>query len=125
MDTLCPNCHHAEAHSGGALGVCLHDGCGCDNTTAATPADVSLDGRHDPLCPVYGGPCCPWMGDCDCQCLCDFLHQVRTHERARWNSGHWSEDWHRGYAQGIDDALHTPPENQIGKGGGNGNDATA
>jgi hypothetical protein len=66
---------------------------------------VPTSPAHDLLCPVHAGSCCPWMGDCDCQCACDFLHKVRTNERNRWNTGYWSEDWHRGYAQGIDDAL--------------------
>lgn len=34
---------------------------------------------HHPLCPNYEGTCCPWMGDCDCQCLCDFINKIKEH----------------------------------------------
>lgn len=36
---------------------------------------------HDSLCECYEGPCCPWMGPCECQCLCDFIAKVREDER--------------------------------------------
>ena len=34
---------------------------------------------HDPMCPVAeaGGSCCPWMGECDCQCMCDWIQEIR------------------------------------------------
>jgi hypothetical protein len=35
---------------------------------------------HDRLCLVYEGPCCPWMGDCECQCICDWIEEVRRDE---------------------------------------------
>ena len=35
---------------------------------------------HDPLCPNSEGVCCPWMGECNCQCLCDFILRVRRDE---------------------------------------------
>ena len=38
---------------------------------------------HDPKCPVSQGPCCPWMGDCDCQCLCDFIAEIRQDQDVR------------------------------------------
>lgn len=28
--TVCSACRHEEPHTGGGLGVCLSDGCGCD-----------------------------------------------------------------------------------------------
>jgi hypothetical protein len=28
---------------------------------------------HFPECINFAGPCCPWMGDCTCQCICDIL----------------------------------------------------
>jgi hypothetical protein len=39
---------------------------------------------HDRLCPVAepNGSCCPWMGRCDCQCMCDFIAVVRADERS-------------------------------------------
>jgi len=38
---------------------------------------------HDPLCAISGGPCCPWMGECDCQCTCDLIGKVRKDEADR------------------------------------------
>jgi hypothetical protein len=35
--------------------------------------------KHHPLCPVATKSCCPWMGECDCQCMCDFINKVITH----------------------------------------------
>ena len=32
---------------------------------------------HDLLCINYQGSCCPWMGDCSCQCDCEFISKVR------------------------------------------------
>lgn len=32
---------------------------------------------HDLMCPNYKGSCCPWMGECDCQCMCDFITVIR------------------------------------------------
>lgn len=36
---------------------------------------------HDPLCPNVEGTCCPWMGECNCQCLCDWIEEIRVDER--------------------------------------------
>jgi hypothetical protein len=38
--------------------------------------------KHDRLCPNFTGPCCPWVGDCTCQCMCDFINEVRDDERS-------------------------------------------
>lgn len=35
--------------------------------------------KHHNLCLVYEGPCCPWMGDCSCQCNCDIISEVVDH----------------------------------------------
>ena len=37
---------------------------------------------HDPLCYVAknDGNCCPWMPSCDCQCMCDWIAEVRQDE---------------------------------------------
>jgi hypothetical protein len=35
---------------------------------------------HDPLCNIVDGPCCPWMGDCDCQCTCGWIAKIREDE---------------------------------------------
>jgi len=37
---------------------------------------------HDKFCPVYEGSCCPWMGNCVCQCNCDDIAAIREDERA-------------------------------------------
>lgn len=32
---------------------------------------------HVPECPcAETGTCCPWIENCDCQCVCDFARQV-------------------------------------------------
>lgn len=36
--------------------------------------------NHDVMCPNAEGSCCPWMGDCDCQCNCDLINRVREDE---------------------------------------------
>lgn len=41
-------------------------------------------GLHDQLCPVHQGSCCSWIDDCACQCLCDFIHQIRVDEREQF-----------------------------------------
>lgn len=38
---------------------------------------------HDPLCVVSNGPCCPWVDNCFCQCLCDVIAEIRADERER------------------------------------------
>lgn len=35
---------------------------------------------HDPLCLNAEGTCCPWMGECNCQCTCDWIAEVREDE---------------------------------------------
>ena len=37
--------------------------------------------RHDHLCELATEPCCPWIGDCACQCTCDRIEQIREDER--------------------------------------------
>lgn len=36
---------------------------------------------HDRLCSNTTGTCCPWMGDCDCQCTCSLIARIREDER--------------------------------------------
>lgn len=36
---------------------------------------------HDRFCINSKGPCCEWLGDCDCQCLCEFINEIREDER--------------------------------------------
>lgn len=36
--------------------------------------------NHDVLCACSEGPCCPWLSHCECQCMCEFIAQVRTDE---------------------------------------------
>ena len=54
---------------------------------------------HDPLCVNSKGSCCPWMGECTCQCRCDEIEKIREDERTRWNSPYFSADYHKGYRQ--------------------------
>lgn len=82
MDTLCPNCHHADAHRSGGIGVCLHTGCGCDNTTpwsepASKQAASGTFLPHDPLC--------GWGSDSHPECFpaadcgnCDLITRARA-----------------------------------------------
>lgn len=38
---------------------------------------------HDKFCPNFKGSCCPWLDEvCLCQCLCEFIEQVRNDERS-------------------------------------------
>lgn len=37
--------------------------------------------KHHPKCPNFNGPCCPWMGECDCQCKCDFINEIVEWDR--------------------------------------------
>lgn len=39
--------------------------------------------EHDPLCNIYEETCCPWMGECECQCNCDFIQEIREDQDAR------------------------------------------
>jgi hypothetical protein len=36
---------------------------------------------HDHLCNIYEETCCPHMGECECQCNCDFIQEIRADER--------------------------------------------
>lgn len=56
--------------------------CVCDIIEQARNSARRLP--HDPLCVCYEtGTCCYWIANCDCQCLCDFIREVRAHEQAR------------------------------------------
>lgn len=38
--------------------------------------------NHDPLCPNHTGSCCPNVDEnCTCQCMCDFIKEIRVDER--------------------------------------------
>ena len=63
--------------------------------------------NHDPLCYVAknGGNCCPWMPECDCQCMCDYINEIRADEQSK------TEDIHDALAEkmfrrGCDRALY-------------------
>ena len=57
---------------------------------------------HDPRCPNANGPCCPWMGECVCQCLCDFIQKIRKDERMSPAAGiKTGNDYMDGYIAGI------------------------
>lgn len=52
-------------------------------TTSEMPKVTESVTLHDPLCVVSQGSCCPWMGDCTCQCLCDFINEIRKDQRRK------------------------------------------
>ena len=37
--------------------------------------------NHPPECPCTAGSCCPWMGECTCQCICDIIQTVEARVR--------------------------------------------
>jgi len=41
---------------------------------------------HDPLCENYNGTCCPWMGDCECQCMCEYIDTIRQDQIRRMSA---------------------------------------
>lgn len=43
MTGTCPNCHHVDEHTGGGIGVCLHEQCGCDDTRVNPLVDPVVD----------------------------------------------------------------------------------
>ena len=57
-------------------------------------------GRREHLggCPCEEGSCCPWMGDCDCQCRCDLIAAVEQRVRAESDS---SGAYQRGYDAAV------------------------
>lgn len=67
---------------------------------------------HDPKCyvAINGGSCCPWMPSCDCQCMCDWINEIREDERAivvsEFMSNHGDEaTFQLGYAAALEDAV--------------------
>ncbi len=42
---VCSRCGHAEPHTGGGIGVCLHAGCGCDGGPTATDVPAHWKGN--------------------------------------------------------------------------------
>ena len=47
------------------------------NTDDDSTLTAGADHGHFPECPNAHGSCCPWMGDCTCQCLCDLIGRVQ------------------------------------------------
>lgn len=38
--------------------------------------------KHDPLCVNSNGSCCSWLEyTCNCQCMCDFINEVREDQK--------------------------------------------
>lgn len=52
-------------------------------TTSEVPNVTGSVTEHDSLCPVRDGSCCPWMGDCVCQCLCEFINEIRKDQQRK------------------------------------------
>jgi len=36
--------------------------------------------KHDEKCPNFTGSCCSWLKDCTCQCMCDYIREIRKDE---------------------------------------------
>ena len=72
----------------------------CCSTGSLQQCGVSPMTDHLPECPVADGPCCPWMGECECQCMCDLLRvcsqRVHTSEAIKR-----VEAYERGFIEGI------------------------
>ena len=47
------------------------------------PKNSEPEEVHDSLCPVYKGSCCTWLEKCSCQCMCDFITEIRSEEQNR------------------------------------------
>jgi hypothetical protein len=54
-------------------------------------------------CPCADGPCCPWMGDCTCQCLCEFIARIEDRVRAEYDPS--ENDADEGYRTGYATAV--------------------
>ena len=62
---------------------------------------------HDKLCYVAmnGGNCCPWLPECNCQCMCDFIKEIRDDTLAALTGLEWySKARWTGYYEGVDAA---------------------
>ena len=58
---------------------------------------------HFPECPNDAGSCCPWRGDCTCQCICDVLRacEARVLDAAREAVKHLQHSDDCYYAEGV------------------------
>lgn len=62
----CPNCFHANPHDGGGIGICRHEGCGCEDTRDLDGlVAVSLDAakRHLLEAIKAENPLVQWLHD--------------------------------------------------------------
>jgi hypothetical protein len=63
---------------------------------------------HFPECINDGGSCCPWMGDCTCQCICDILRacEERVTKQNETNIFDlYDAEYENGYEDGINAAI--------------------
>jgi hypothetical protein len=63
---------------------------------------------HFPECINFAGPCCPWMGDCTCQCICDILRacEERVTKQNETNIFDlYDAEYENGYEDGINAAI--------------------
>ena len=63
---------------------------------------------HFPECINYAGPCCPWMGECTCQCICDILRACEKRMEQRYNDILFdicNAEYENGYEDGINEAI--------------------
>lgn len=63
--------------------------------------------RHLVDCPCEHGACCPWMGDCTCQCLCDFIARIEDRVRDEYapSENDANEGYRTGYATAVAEYL--------------------
>ena len=63
---------------------------------------------HFPECPNDAGSCCPWMGDCACQCICDVLRACEKRMEQRYNDILFdicNAEYENGYEDGINESI--------------------
>lgn len=69
--------------------------------------EEAVPGVHLFGCPNFDGPCCPWMGECDCQCMCDFIAQIVEWVRAEYDPSESDADegYRRGYTAAVEEFM--------------------
>lgn len=60
---------------------------------------------HRTGCPCEDGPCCPWMGNCDCQCMCDVIAPIEDRVRAEAVDTDASAAFRAGYETAVSEFM--------------------
>jgi len=76
-------------------------------TLSNRDADEPERHRHLVDCPCEHVPCCPWMGECTCQCLCDFIALIEERVRSEYDPSEndANEGYRTGYATAVAEYL--------------------